>query len=206
MNRAELKAKAKESLKGKYGNAIVVLLIVGAISFVISIISGIIGGALNFTEDNTKTLTSIITFFVMGLFYFGQYSFFLKISRNQKVEINELWSKTNMYLPYLGVSILVGIIVGVGFILLVIPGIILALGYSQVYYIILDDEKIGITDAMKKSREMMKGHKWEFFVLGLSFIGWLLLGILTLGILYFWLIPYMEVTLCNFYNKLKEAK
>lgn len=205
MNRAELKTRAKESLKGKYSNAIVVLLIIAAITFVISFICGIIGGALNFTEDNTKTLTSIITFFVMGLFYFGQFSFFLKISRNQKVDVNELWSKTNMYLPYLGVSILVGIIVGIGTLLLIIPGIILTLGYSQVYYIMLDDEKIGITDAMKKSREMMKGHKWEFFVLGLSFIGWLLLGILTFGILYFWLIPYMEVTLCNFYNELKKS-
>ena len=206
MDRATLKENAKKSLKGKYKNAIIVLLIAGVITFLVSFVSGIIGGALDFNENNTKTLNSIISFFVIGLFYFGYLSFFLKISRNKEVEVNELWSKTNMYLSYLGVSILVGIIVSIGFVLFIIPGIILALMYSQVLFIMLDDEKIGITDAMKKSREMMNGHKWEYFVLILSFFGWMFLGILTFGILLFWVVPYMNVTTCNFYNKLKEAK
>ena len=206
MDRATLKENAKKSLKGKYKNAIIVLLIAGVITFLVSFVSGIIGGALDFNENNTKTLNSIISFFVIGLFYFGYLSFFLKISRNKEVEVNELWSKTNMYLSYLGLSILVGIIVSIGFVLFIIPGIILALMYSQVFFIMLDDEKIGITDAMKKSREMMNGHKWEYFVLILSFFGWMFLGILTFGILLFWVVPYMNVTTCNFYNQLKGAK
>ena len=49
----------------------------------------------------------------------------------------------------------------------------------------------------------MKGHKWEYFVLGLSFLGWMILGVFTLGILYFWLIPYMQVTCANFYESIK---
>ena len=150
MDRATLKENAKKSLKGKYKNAIIVLLIAGVITFLVSFVSGIIGGALDFNENNTKTLNSIISFFVIGLFYFGYLSFFLKISRNKEVEVNELWSKTNMYLSYLGLSILVGIIVSIGFVLFIIPGIILALMYSQVFFIMLDDEKIGITDAMKR--------------------------------------------------------
>ena len=206
MDRATLKENAKKSLKGKYKNAIIVLLIAGVITFLVSFVSGIIGGALDFNENNTKTLNSIISFFVIGLFYFDYLSFFLKISRNKEVEVNELWSKTNMYLSYLGLSILVGIIVSIGFVLFIIPGIILALMYSQVFFIMLDDEKIGITDAMKKSREMMNGHKWEYFVLILSFFGWMFLGILTFGILLFWVVPYMNVTTCNFYNQLKGAK
>ena len=206
MNRAELKTKAKKSLKGKYGKAIVVILIVLCISIVSSFIGSTIGRILGFSVENTKMFSSLVSFLIMGLFYFGLYNFYLKISRNKEVEVNELWSKTNMYLPFIGISILVGILVSIGTMLFIIPGIILALCYSQVYYIILDDEKTGITDAMKKSREMMKGHKWELFVLILSFIGWMLLGILTFGILYLWLIPYMQVTMCNFYNEIKKSK
>ena len=61
---------------------------------------------------------------------------------------------------------------------------------------------MGNFDTIKKSKELMKGHKWEFFLLNLSFIGWIILGVFTLGILYLWLIPYMSVTMCNFYNEL----
>ena len=50
----------------------------------------------------------------------------------------------------------------------------------------------------------MKGYKMDYFVLILSFLGWALLMLFTLGIGYFWLIPYMQVTMCNFYNNLKE--
>ena len=59
-------------------------------------------------------------------------------------------------------------------------------------------------DCLKKSNELMKGHKWEYFVLNLSFIGWALLVPFTLGLLSFWLAPYMAVTECNFYNKIAK--
>ena len=52
----------------------------------------------------------------------------------------------------------------------------------------------------------MKGHKWDLFVLMLSFLGWALLGALTFGILYIWILPYMNTTLILFYDKLREAK
>lgn len=60
-------------------------------------------------------------------------------------------------------------------------------------------------DVLRKSKELMKGHRFEYFVLGLSFLGWEILGLLTLGILYLWLIPYIQVTTANFYNKLLET-
>ena len=111
-----------------------------------------------------------------------------------------------MFVSYLVISLLVGIFVTLWSLLLIIPGIIAALGYSQVYLVKLDNPEMGDFDAIKKSKELMKGHKWEFFLLGLSFIGWMILGIFTLGILYLWLIPYMSVTMCNFYNELVSQK
>jgi len=50
---------------------------------------------------------------------------------------------------------------------------------------------------------MMKGHKWELFVLELSFIGWALLCVLTLFIGYLWLVPYMQMTITKFYEKIR---
>ncbi|MDO7206189.1 DUF975 family protein [Paraclostridium bifermentans] len=51
---------------------------------------------------------------------------------------------------------------------------------------------------------MMKGHKFDYFVLELSFIGWSILCVLSLGIGFLWLVPYFEITLTNFYLKVKE--
>ena len=57
--------------------------------------------------------------------------------------------------------------------------------------------------AINRSKEMMEGHKMEYFVLNLSFIGWAILAPLTFGLLYIWLVPYMQATLTNFYNSVK---
>ena len=57
-----------------------------------------------------------------------------------------------------------------------------------------------------ESKRLMEGHKMEYFILQLSFIGWSVLTVFTLGILGFWLLPYMETTYAEFYDKLKEVK
>ena len=98
------------------------------------------------------------------------------------------------------------LIVGIGYILFIIPGIILTLMFSQSLYILNDDNEKTITQCIKESANLMKGHKWEFFVLQLSFIGWGLLVVLTFGIAALWVQPYMWVTNANYYIKLKEAK
>lgn len=89
--------------------------------------------------------------------------------------------------------------------LLIIPGIIKAYSYSMTYYILLDDENITGSDAIKKSQEMMQGHKRELFLQDLSFIGWILLSMLTFGILLIWLNPYMELSRAVFYERLKNG-
>lgn len=204
MTRAELKQKAKESLKGKYGDAIAVTLLLFIISGVIGGISGFIMGVFNINEQVSRTITEIISIVLSGLLTFGYYSYFLKISRNENADIQELWSKTNMFLPYIIASILIGLFTTLWTFLFIIPGIIAAFSYSMTYYIMLDNPEISALDAIRKSKELMKGHRFDYFILNLSFIGWILLGILTCGILYVWLIPYMNVTNLNFYNQLLE--
>ena len=72
------------------------------------------------------------------------------------------------------------------------------------FYLLSDNEDMTAAEAQKKSIEMMRGHKWEYFVLNLSFIGWAILALFTFGLLYIWLMPYMEATLANYYLKLKK--
>ena len=89
-------------------------------------------------------------------------------------------------------------------ILLIVPGFIMGLAYSMTPYILKDCPELSAHQAIKLSRKMMKGHKWEYFWLQLSFIGWIILGFLTLGIGYLWLMPYMLTTNAAFYQKIKK--
>ncbi|WLS84888.1 DUF975 family protein [Lactobacillus apis] len=90
--------------------------------------------------------------------------------------------------------------------LLIIPGIVKAYSYALTPYIVNDmvasGKEVHATTAITASRQLMKGHKWELFVLDLSFIPWYLLGIITLGIGYLWLVPYISTTKANFYRNL----
>ncbi len=88
--------------------------------------------------------------------------------------------------------------------LLIIPGIIATLSYSMTYFIIADNNSITALEAITKSKEMMRGNKWKFFCLGLRFLGWSLLCVVTLGIGFLWLTPYMSVSSAQFYDDLKE--
>jgi uncharacterized membrane protein len=87
--------------------------------------------------------------------------------------------------------------------LLIIPGIIAAISYSLTFYIIADDDTIKPMEAIDKSKQMMDGYKWKYFFLALRFLGWALLCILTLGIGFLWLIPYVQVTFAKFYDDVK---
>ncbi|MGX4600515.1 DUF975 family protein [Faecalimicrobium sp. JNUCC 81] len=73
--------------------------------------------------------------------------------------------------------------------------------FSQVYFILAQDPSIGVIECLQRSSEMMKGHKLDLFILELSFIGWLILCIFTLGIGFLW----YQMTLTNFYLNLKES-
>lgn len=204
MNRIELKEKAKMSLDGKYGDAIGIVLLLFAISFIVGGCAGFLKSMMGLTENSYKILTNVASFIISALFTFGYSSYFLKVSRDEDVEISELWSKMNLFIPYIVASVLVGIFTTLWALLFIIPGIIAALGYSMTYYIMLDHPEMSPLEAIKESKKIMNGHKLDYFILQLSFLGWAIVGIFTFGILWLWLIPYMNVTTCNFYNEIKD--
>ena len=89
--------------------------------------------------------------------------------------------------------------------LLIVPGIIASFSYSQTFFIMAEDPNIDVFDAIDKSKAMMKGNKWKLFCLELRFLGWFLLAILTLGIGFFWLVPYAYTTSAKFYEDIKNT-
>ena len=87
--------------------------------------------------------------------------------------------------------------------LLIVPGIIKGLSYSQTAYVLKDNPELSYNAAIERSMAMMDGHKWEFFLLCLSFIGWALVVIVTLGIASIWVTPYTYATFANYYEYVK---
>lgn len=97
--------------------------------------------------------------------------------------------------------IVIGIILSVA---IAVFWIILMLSLSQSYFILYDHEDMPLGDIFRISMDMMDGHKTDYIIFVLSFIGWIFLGLFTAGILYLWLIPYIGVSTVNFYDKIKN--
>lgn len=203
MGRKKLKEKAKQDLNGKYSEAIKVVLIMGIINFGITFFISLLE-TLGLNAPASSIFTSFSSFIVSALLELGNLSFYLKISRNEETSYKELFSKTKLFMPYIAITVLTAVFVMLWSILFIIPGIIAAVGYSMVNYIIIDNPNMEAMEVLKQSKKLMNGHKWEFFCLQLSFIGWHLLAACTFGLLYFYVIPYINVTTANYYNYLKD--
>lgn len=95
------------------------------------------------------------------------------------------------------------IVIAVSVVTLCIGGIIFAFAYAMVPFVIEDHPDMSAREVLRTSREMMRGHKWELFVLELSYIGWILLCIITFGVAMFWVEPWMTTAMAHFYEDIK---
>ena len=97
------------------------------------------------------------------------------------------------------------LLLGFAIMMVAIPiSIVLSFNYVLTDYILIDNPNLSAKEGVELSKKMMKGHKWEFFVLTLTFIGWDILTGLTLGILNIWTLPYKTHTYINYYFDLKQ--
>ena len=87
--------------------------------------------------------------------------------------------------------------------LFVIPGIVKSYSYAMTFYVLRDNPSLTPTEAITRSREMMNGNKWRLFCLHFSFIGWILLSLVTCGIGLLFVMPYMQVAQAEFYESIK---
>lgn len=103
-------------------------------------------------------------------------------------------------------NILMSIFIFLWSLLFIIPGIIKFYAYSMTHYIIADEPEIDFMEAIRKSQEMMRGHKFRLFKLQLSFIGWFILGALAFGVGLFFVYPYYQLAHANFYLDIRGQK
>ena len=201
MNTAELKANAKEQLRGKWAVAIATVLVANIlidsdVMYKVSEKFGLIGLSIS---------CSLISLFLGGVISVGLCKFLLDMTtKREEPRFETLFSQFNIYLKTLGLNILITLSVCIGTILFIVPGIIVGLMFSQSYYILSEDPSKSITQCIKESVDMMNGHKWDLFYLELTFIGWWLVSILTLGIAALWVAPYQKLTEANFYLDLNS--
>lgn len=215
MNRVEIKEKARKLISNNLWNLWKPLLIIIAINIVLSLVLSAIFPAKEYYDYVNGTFTSYyniadgIGSILLAPLYVGYIVYLLKFIRGKKFEVKDVFSKMNYVLPIWAASFLASLFSGIGLIFLVVPGIILALMFAMIQYIMADRAEMKMADTMgilKQSKEMMDGHKWDFFVFGLSFIGWGLLVLITFGIAIIYVGPYIAVANGLYYEELKKLK
>lgn len=205
----DLKNAALEALRGNWAPAVVCTIIYLLLSIGISLLQPNI-------DDPTAALTGaqkimmvayvLLLFLVMVPLGIGYYQAFkvLFTDGDNKLTANCFRLSFGNYFKNVAAYLLMCLFIFLWTLLLIIPGIIKALAYSMTPFILKDFPELSVNQAINLSQKMMKGHKFDYFWLGLSFIGWILLGLLTLGIGYIWLIPYMYTSYAAFYEEVKK--
>ena len=186
---SQIMSNAKNSLEGKWPLAIGTFVIMILISAGASII---------------PVAGSIISLIVAGPLAIGAAYFALKITKDDNPKTDDLFfSFNNNFGNSILAYLLVVVFVLLRLLLLIIPGIIASLAYSQTWFILAENPEMDSYKAILKSKEMMKGYKWQLFKINRIF-GLSLLCILTFGIGFLWLIPYQYVVYAKFYEELSS--
>ena len=197
----DYKNRALASLEGKWGTAAITALIFfglsEGISFIVTTPMG--EGAMSYSTQGIWELLCL----PLG---WGFSVYFLNLIRNEDISYGRLFDGYKDFVRIFVTEFLIVLAVFIGCILLIVPGIIAGLMFSQTEFILKEDKEIGAIDAMKKSMKMMEGHKGELFLLTLSFIGWFLLCVLTIGIGFLFLGPYFGTTMAHYYEDLKKEQ
>lgn len=184
---------AWSQLTGKWQPAVIFSLVYVAIVLVINYVG---------TKNDYISFLSMLLLFPLQ---YGAAVAFLSFKRTGvDVKIGDMFVGFNDYGRVFVTILLQTLYIVLWSLLLVVPGIIKAISYSQTIYILKDNPELKFNGAIERSMAMMEGHKMEAFLLGISFIGWLLLGVLTLGIGMLWVTPYMNTAYAHFYDYVKE--
>lgn len=217
-SRKDIKLCAKEDLRGRWPMAIAAMLLA---LFVPALVAQLPGSFLSFGYGMALAAESYgvaavsyflsmvwslgATYLIVAPLSMGYIYFNLRISRHREA---------NALMPYRAFTsgvygrvtlgyFMMSLFIMLWSLLFLIPGIIKSFSYAMMPYIMMDDPSKSWKEALEESKRMMCGHKWELFVLVLSFLGWILLIMITLGIASLYVVPYMQQAEANFYRVLK---
>lgn len=229
IDRVQLKELSKSQLKGNWKIPVLLTLSYSVASIIISMLQGqsdsmllaLVMFVVSFGFGVFITI-GIPNFYLMFIEKMGNGSFSDVVVSKSKFIKALIYTVILSAIVFVATFIIIGIALGgtvvftfsesgfgAGFIfgilvilVLLILLTILELALMLTPYIIIEHEHLGTIEAMGLSIKMMKGNKWKFFVIELSFIGWAILSALTFGIGFLWLIPYISLTQANFYRDL----
>lgn len=228
MTASEIRQEARKSLTGKWGKAALATLVFFVIDYVISFVLNLVPaiGAIASTIISVPLSFGFIVV-VMAKLKRGEEISYIEFFKNgfdkfAKVWQITLWIFVKMLAPIVvaivgavvmtsGVTMSVaesstGSVLTILGVVVYLVGIIWAIpraySYKLALYIINDNPDMLAKETVEKSAEIMNGHRWEFFWLQLTFIGWAFLACLTFGIGMLWLIPYIQVSTVAFYDNL----
>ena len=188
----EVKDYGKRALKANYWYSVLM-------PFLLAVVSGISGA--------TWVLSAVVKVLLVNPFSVGCCAFFKENAEKGTADPGALEAGFRNYWHVVSVMLLRDVYLLLWSMLFVIPGCIKAYSYRMVPYILLDHPELSANEVITRSREMMDGNKGNAFLLDLSFIGWYLLSILTVGLgLFFWTFPYVNNTEAALYLRLRGGQ
>ena len=222
--RAELKIRAKAAVKMYYWKMVLVALILSMIGGGASSVgsrsasdNSAGSGASSMFEGINMQVAMIaviivlvvvvialaLSVFVFNVLEVGCRGFFSR-SMTEDPELGLIADGfTQNYWNCMKTQFLKSLFIGLWSLLFVIPGVIKAYEYRMVPYLLAEHPEMSSGEIFARSKEMMQGNKWDTFVLDISFVGWVLLSGITLGILYiFWVGPYIAATDAALYHRI----
>ena len=221
------RARAREALRGNWVTAVLVYLVAGLLigssdspsfNFNLNIEAGHVDFSLSqelehFLEGTlglamplvltVSLLLLVVRLALGGVMSMGRATYSLNLIDGVEAEFADLFVGFRRFYDALIMNVVSILMVFLGALLFVVPGIILGYAYAMAPYILAETPDISGTEALRMSRQMMKGHKWELFWLELTFIGWSILAAFTLGLGNLALAPYQGVSKASFYRDVK---
>ncbi|MEF9894120.1 DUF975 family protein [Anaerorhabdus sp.] len=164
-----------------------------------TLLTGIVSYALNRIGSPFEQL---YFFLILPALELGFILIYLSIIDRKEIQVSDVLAGFNDYGRIIVANLCMVIFITLWSFLLIIPGIIKIYSYSMTFYILAEDPTISPIDAITKSKEMMQGNKLDLFCMHLSFFGWFILCIITLGIALLYVGPYIGAAQANFYRTL----
>lgn len=148
----------------------------------------------------------LIVLFIGGAVTLGYAQFNLNLTDDNDPRFSDLFSHMRRKWEGFCMQFFRGMMIMLWSLLFVIPGIIASYRYAMTPYILAENYDLSVMEAISESKRLMRGNKWKLFTLDISFIGWILLSNLTLGIASLWVSPYQEASRAAFYREISEQR
>ena len=204
---SELRAQARERLEGQWGTFVLMTFLMLVIQTILQI-PGYIGSLLEILSPENvlaslsfSNISNILSLLALPLSW-GLTVSLLRNHREESVDLENLFDgfRGGRYTRVFCAIFLVNLFTFLWALLLIIPGIMKAFSYALTPYILLDEPELTAKQAISRSCEIMQGRRWKLFCLYFSFIGWGILCLLTFGIGFLWLAPYINASIAAFYE------